>query len=232
MTVGTQSCTPLGTTTPTLTATSGSLIHSYAFGLTVTNPGVGPPVVCAITPTSGQVGTPVTITGVNFGSTGQVTFAGTPATSFWGSGWGASQIQVVVPTAAGSGTVAVSTASGSAQGSPQFQVQAAPATPSITSLSLNQGPTLMGFVITGTDFGAAPDPADKVNGAWLGQTKLSVILLNGAALWNIPDTNGHPTITVQIPAGATSGNVVVTAGGVASTGVPFTVSGTFGCAFQ
>ncbi len=123
MTVGTQSCTPLGTTTPTLTATSGSLIHSYGFGLTVTNPGGGAPVVCAITPTSGQVGTPVTITGVNFGSaqgSSTVTFGGALAAVAVGN-WSVSTILTTVPAGATTGSTGV-TVVGYAPAYQQFQV--------------------------------------------------------------------------------------------------------------
>lgn len=94
-------------------------------------------------------------------------------------------------------------------------------TPSIASLSLGggavmsspQGPVKMGFVITGTNFGSAQGS--------------STATLNGATLTIVSWTN--TSITVDVPAGATSGNVIVTVSGNNSNGVSFTVISPFGC---
>jgi hypothetical protein len=58
------------------------------------------PVISNLTPTAGQVGTSVTITGINFGSSqGQVLFNGTAATP---TSWSATSIVVPVPAGASS----------------------------------------------------------------------------------------------------------------------------------
>jgi hypothetical protein len=92
-----------------------------------------------------------------------------------------------------------------------------PPPPMITSLSLTQGPALMGVQITGSGFGATPGS----------------VTLGGTPLTLVAGTWAAGTITVQIPVGAATGNVVVTAaqaaGGQASNGVPFTVTASFGC---
>jgi len=76
----------------------------------------------------------------------------------------------------------------------------------------------MGFTITGGNFG----PNDSAPNTY--------VELNGAIMNTI---SWSPTsIIVQVPTGATTGNVVVTVGGVASQGVPFTVVPPFGCAAQ
>ena len=298
MTVGTQSCTPLGTATPTLTATSGSLIHSYGFGLTVTNPGVGAPVVCGISPTSGQVGTPVTITGVNFGNAqGTVSFGSQAANV---TSWGAAQITAQVPSGFTSATIAVTSAIGNSGSSPVpfvvasvtltpssaqpddwvtvtcvgftctqaattsvtfngvpaaatqnwtatgFQAQVPNTTsgpisvtetnfgavqanftviPKVTSLSMTQGPALMGFVISGKGFGVVQQMGSQVSTVTLGGSLLTVVA------WGLDGAS----ITVQIPPNTPSGNVIVTVGDVQSRtsgATNFTIGNSFGCQVQ
>lgn len=84
--------------------------------------------------------------------------------------------------------------------------------PVITGLSLPAGPVLMGFDISGLNFGTQQGSVTLNNGP------LSVIA------WS------DKTITVQVPAGATTGPVVVTANGVSSTDNPgFIVISAFTC---
>ncbi|MGO9131976.1 MAG: beta strand repeat-containing protein [Bryobacteraceae bacterium] len=173
-----------------------------------------------VSPTSGPVGTVVTISGSgtagsNSGSFGAnqgastVTFNGTLATP---TSWSASTIVVPVPTGATTGNVVVTVNGAPSAGAP-FTV-----TPAITQLSPPSGPVQVGFIIMGTSFGATQGASTaKING-----TPLSV------TYWS--DTG----IFAQVPTGATSGNVVVTVNnrgaGQNSNGVPFTVTQPFGCA--
>ena len=65
------------------------------------------PSITSLSPTSGMVGTSVTIVGTNFGATqgtSTVTFNGTTATA---ASWSASSIAVVVPSGATTGNVIV-----------------------------------------------------------------------------------------------------------------------------
>jgi RHS repeat-associated protein len=80
------------------------------------------------------------------------------------------------------------------------------APPAITGLSPDSAEVGTSVTITGTDFGATA----------------GTVTFNGTAaqVSNWSDTS----ITVTVPTGATTGNVVVTVGGVASNGVPFTVA--------
>src|SRR5260370_31252720 len=69
--------------------------------------GVAPPSISSLSPTSGPVGTSVTITGANFGATlgtSTVTFNGKAATP---TSWSATSIVVPVPTGATTGNVVV-----------------------------------------------------------------------------------------------------------------------------
>jgi hypothetical protein len=71
----------------------------------------------------------------------------------------------------------------------------------------------MGFMITGSNFGATQGGSE----VRIGTTLMNVVS------WN------DLSITVQVPAGASTGNVVVRVNGAASNGVNFTVVEPFGC---
>ena len=94
--------------------------------------GGGGPSISSVSPTSGPVGTSVTITGTNFGTSqgsSTVTFGGTLATTF--SGWNATSIGVTVPTGANTGNVVV-TVSGIPSNGMSFQVSQGTQTQTIT----------------------------------------------------------------------------------------------------
>jgi hypothetical protein len=162
------------------------------------------PSISSLNPTSGLVGTSVTITGANFGATqgtSTVTFNGTLATP---TSWNATSIVVPVPTGATSGNVVV-TVGGTASNGVTFTVTLPP--PSISNLNPTSGLVGTSVTITGTNFGATQGTsAVKFNGTTATTTAWSAT-----------------SITALVPAGATTGNVVVTVGGVASNGMSFTV---------
>jgi hypothetical protein len=81
-------------------------------------------------------------------------------------------------------------------------------TPSITSLTPNSGPVGTSVTIAGTNFGATQGT--------------STVTFSGTAA--TPTSWSASSIVVPVPAGATTGNVIVTVGGVASNGVVFTVT--------
>ena len=77
---------------------------------TLTITAAAAPTITGLNPTSGTVGTSVTITGTNFGATqgtSTVTFNGTTATPTSSSNWSASSIVVPVPAGATNGNVVV-----------------------------------------------------------------------------------------------------------------------------
>jgi IPT/TIG domain len=82
--------------------------------------------------------------------------------------------------------------------------------PSITSLSPTSGPVGTIVTITGANFGATQGT--------------STVTFNGTT--GTPNSWSASSITVPVPSGATSGNVQVLVGGVASNGVPFSVGTT------
>ena len=179
----------------------GQASNGVSFTVTTTSPSI-----TGLNPTSGPVGTSVTITGTNFGGSqgsSTVTFNGTAATV---SSWTATSIAVTVPSGATTGNVAV-TVGGQASNGVSFTV-ATTTSLSITSLNPTSGPVGTSVTVTGTNFGAT-------QGA-------STITFNGTLA--TPTSWIATSIVVPVPAGATTGSVVVTVGGQASNGVSFTVS--------
>jgi hypothetical protein len=170
------------------------------------------PVILSVLPPSGPVGNTVTLTGTSFGSAqgnSTVTLAGIamPVVSWSNTG---TSIQAQVPGSAPAGQDnIVVTVNNQPSNSAQFTV-----TPNITGLSLPQGPPLMGLIITGTSFGNSQGN--------------STVTLNGTAM-PVVAWSSDTSITVQVPTGATSGNIVITVNSAQSNGFPFTVTGTFPC---
>jgi len=85
-----------------------------------------------------------------------------------------------------------------------------PSAPSITGLTPNSGPVGTPVTIAGTNFGATQGT--------------STVTFNGTAA--TPTTWSASSIVAPVPTGATTGNVVVTVGSVASNGMMFTVGAT------
>ena len=165
------------------------------------------PYISGLSVASGPVGTAVTITGTHFGAaqgSSTVTFNGKAATP---TSWSDTSITAPVPVGASTGPVVV-TVGGVASNGSTFTVTSA-ATPTITNLAPNSGPVGASITITGTNFGAT-------------QGSSTVTFYNNQAAtvtsWSAT------SIAVTVPAGATTGNVVVTVGGVASNGVSFTLT--------
>ena len=133
-----------------------------------------------------------------------MTFDGTAATP---TSWSATSITVPVPSGATSGNIVV-TVNGIASNGVTFTVTSAG--PTISGLSQNSGAVGTSITITGTNFGASQGT--------------STVTFNGTP--GSPSSWSATSITVAVPSGATTGNVVVTVGGVASNGVNFTVGTT------
>lgn len=189
---------PSGATTGNVIVTvSGTASNGKSFTVLAT------PSITSLTPTSGGVGSSVTIAGSNFGATqgtSTVKFNGTTATA---TSWNASSIIATVPSGATTGNVVVH-ASGVDSNGTSFTVLP---TPTITSLSPSSATVGTSITITGTNFGATQGTSTvKFNGTTATPTS-----------WNAT------TIAAPVPSGATTGNVVVTVSGVASSGSSFTV---------
>ena len=163
------------------------------------------PTISSLNPNSGAVGTPVTITGMNFGATqgtSTVKFNGIAVTTY--TSWSGTSIVVNVPTGATTGNVVVTVGTLSSTGV-MFTISTAG--PTIATVSPNSGASGTAVTITGTNFGATQGTSTVTFGGTVATT----------TSWSAT------SIGVTVPAGAATGTVVVTVGGLASNGVNFTV---------
>jgi hypothetical protein len=195
---------PTGTVTGDLLVVVDDSATSNGLLFTVTS---SDPSISALSPSGGTVGTSVTVTGSNFGSSqgaSTVAFNGTtgPPTS-----WSATSIKVPVPTGATTGDVVVTV--GGVQ-SNQYAFEVGTAAPNITSVSPTSGAVGTSVTIKGTGFGSSQGT--------------STVSFNGVS--GVPSSWSATQIKVPVPAGATSGSVVVTSGIENSNSVSFTVPGT------
>ena len=176
----------IGVTTP-----GGSTLSSSNY--TVTGP-----IITNFTPTSGPVGTLVTITGTGFSDVTGVTFNGTSATFSLVS---ATQITATVPVGATTGKIGVISPGGTELSSSNFTVTA----PTIAGFSPGTGPVGTVVTITGT-----------------GLTGATAVTFNGvSATYTV---NSSTQITATVPAAASTGPIVVTTpGGTATSSGSFTI---------
>lgn len=192
---------PAGATSgPVVVTVGGQASNGVTFTVTPA------PSISSLAPNSGAIGSVVTIAGANFGpaqGTGSVKFNTTVATV---TSWSSTSIVATVPTGATTGNVVVTAAGGVASNGVTFTVTAAPAITTVTPAA--GGGFGSSFTITGTNFGAT-----QGNGNVTLNTVPAVV-----TSWSAT------SIVAQVPAGVTTGNVVVTAaGGISSNGVRFKV---------
>jgi RHS repeat-associated protein len=184
--------------TATATATFDNV--SYTFSAATSTP-----VVYSVTPSSGGLGSQVTIAGSNFGGTqgsSSITFNGIAASSI--TSWTNSQIVAIVPTTATSGSVVVTANSVASNADMTFTV-INPVVSAVTPASAPVGGTV---TVTGTGFGALQ------NG--------SQVQFNGLG-GNVTSWSAT-SVTLTVPSGATSGPLVVAEDGVTSNTIQFTVT--------
>src|SRR6266542_42518 len=164
------------------------------------------PTIGSFSPTSGPVGTSVTIHGSNFSGPDvtSVTFNGTSATFTIDN---AQKITATVPAGATTGPIAITSSDGTATSSTNFTVTGAGA-PTITSFNPTSGPVGTSVQINGTNF--------------TGATAVSFNNVNAPGF----TVNGAGTrITVTVPTGATTGPIrVTTPNGTATSSTNFTVT--------
>ncbi|MBF9239893.1 IPT/TIG domain-containing protein [Hymenobacter sp. BT683] len=175
----------------------GTATSAASFVVTV------PPVLSSFVPASGPAGTLVTLTGTGFTGATTVAFNGVPAAFTVVS---ATSLTATVPAGSSTGRLAVTTPGGTALSPTAFAVAVpAPTITSFTPLAAGQGATV---TITGTNllgastvkFGTGACPAG------------TFAVLNAT------------TLTATVPAGATTGKLVVgTPGGTATSAATFTV---------
>jgi hypothetical protein len=182
---------PVTVTTPNGTGTS-------ATDFTV---GTAPmPQIASFTPSSGPVGTKVTIDGTDFTGATSVTFNDVVDPTF--KVVSATQITATVPAAATTGPIAVTTPNGTGTSKTDFAVTS----PFISSFDPTKGPWGTQVIITGGNLTAATS-----------------VGFNGTAATSF-SVNSGTQITAKVPNGATTGPISVTsANGTGESADPFTI---------
>jgi gliding motility-associated-like protein len=163
------------------------------------------PTGSSFNPTSGPVGTSVTITGTNFSTTSlnnTVKFNGVTASVTAST---STSITAIVPSGATTGSISVQVGCNTIITVSPFTITNAPA---ITSFSPAQGEVGATVTITGTNFSATPAN--------------NTVKFNGTAA--TVTASSSTSITTTVPIGATSGVVTVTtASGTGTSSSSFTV---------
>jgi hypothetical protein len=163
--------------------------------------------ITSFSPTSGTIGTSVTITGTNFSTTPAnniVEFNGTSATV---SASTATTITTSVPVGATTGPVSITIGCNTVTSSTNFTISSV--LPTITSFTPSSGPISTVVTITGTNFSVTPaNNTVRFNGTLATATSSSAT-----------------SITTSVPNGATTGPITVTiAGNMATSPTNFTVT--------
>ena len=183
------------TTGPVIVTTSGGTSGGPAFAIAT-------PAISSLSSITGPVGTPVTITGSNFGTTqssSTVRFNGTQATV---SAWSNTSITCVVPVGATTGLVTVVTSGGTSAGK-TFTVKL---------------PLISGVTPASGTIGAAI----KISGNYFGATQgTSTVTFNGVEA--VISSWSNTVIMCTVPVGATTGPVLVANPGGNSNAKTFTV---------
>ena len=155
--------------------------------------------IIAFSPTSGPVGTTVTISGTGFSATpsqNTVSFNGTNATI---SSASATQLVVTVPTGATTGTIGATAPAGSATSATAFTVGAAAGAPTITSFTPTIGASGTSVTVTGTNFQTIASN-DRVLFNNLGGTTITSATATSLAT-AVPPVAASGHISVATPAG-------------------------------
>ncbi len=162
------------------------------------------PTITSFSPSSGPVGTLVTIHGTDFVDVTGVTFKNTAAAFDTVS---PTKVTATVPTGAMTGKISVITPDGTATTATDFTVTAAASAPTITSFSPASGPIGTSVTINGSNF-----------------TGPMSVKFNGVSA-NFNVNSAGTKITTKVPSGATSGKIIVTTpGGTATSATDFTVT--------
>jgi Carboxypeptidase regulatory-like domain/IPT/TIG domain len=182
-----------------------SASSAWAGAIATFKTGTAPiPTIGSFNPTSGPVGTPVTIIGTGFtGATAVKFFNGVSATF---SVTDDQHISTSVPTGAATGVITVTTPGGTATSTTNFTVTTAPM-PTLGSFTPTSGPVGTPVTITGTGFTGAT----------------AVKFFNAvSATFSVTDDQ-H--ISTSVPTGAATGVIkVTTPGGTATSTTNFTVT--------
>jgi hypothetical protein len=182
--------------------TSDFYVHNFIVPGTSTGPEVD-----SFTPASGPVNSSVVITGDDFSDATAVKFNGKSTGSFTVDS--DFQITATVPSGATNGPISVTTPEGTGTSLASFTVTLPPPPPVVSSFFPTQGAIGTSVTISGSNF-----------------TGANAITFNTTSTTTFT-VNNDSSITVNVPAGATTGLLSVTTpqGGTGSSTTNFTVTG-------
>lgn len=187
---------PAGATTGKINVTTdaGSATSANNFTVLSIPPSENQPLITSFSPSSGPVGTEVTIDGQNFNGANNVTFDGTSANDFEVAT--TTRILALVPPGATTGKIAITNAVGTATSANNFTVTEPPPPagdlPTIASFSPTNGAIGTEVTINGTNFN--------------GTTR---VRFNGAQASSF-DVETDSRIVAAVPPEATAGKISVT----------------------
>jgi hypothetical protein len=197
--------TPTADLTATVTVPGGATTGPVSVSAATLTKYNGPaftvvPALTSLSPTSGGVGTSITLTGTSLTGATAVSFNGTAATTF--TVVNATTITVTVPAGASSGNVTVTTAGGTSNGL-AFTVVAPP---TLTAVAPNPGGLGQAITLTGTGLGSP-----------------TALTINGANALASISSNSGTNLVVRVPVGAAAAGTVsiTTASGTAT--LPFSI---------
>ena len=206
------SATSITATVPNMAAAPANIVVSVGgtdsnpWAFAVNCPASGPCINSA-SPSTGIPGTPIVITGANFGATqgtSTVRFGGTSATP---TAWSATSITVAVPNMAAAPAIIVVSVGGTDSNPWAFAVNCPASGPCINSASPSTGPAATSVAIAGANFGATQGT--------------STVKFGGTSA--TPTAWSANSITVPVPkVAAGQVNVVVSVGGTDSNAAAFT----------
>ncbi len=197
---------PTGATTGKIVVVTDDGSATSADDFTVSSSCASAPTISSFSPSSGQVGTSVTINGTGFTGATAVKFGGVSAGTFSVNGAG-TRITAIVPSGAVTGKITVTTPGGTVTSATNFTVTGA-AAPTISSFSPTSGPVGTSVRINGTGLGGA-----------------TAVRFNGVAAASFTVNAQGTRIDTKVPSGATTGRITVTtSGGTATSATNFTVT--------
>src|SRR6266545_2401233 len=200
---------PTGATTGKIVVVTDDGSATSADDFTVSSSFASAPTISSFSPSSGQVGTSVTINGTGFTGATAVKFGGVSAGTFSVNGAG-TRITAIVPSGAVTGKITVTTPGGTVTSATNFTVTGA-AAPTISSFLPTSGPVGTSVRINGTGLGGA-----------------TAVRFNGVAAASFTVNAQGTRIDTKVPSGATTGRITVTtSGGTATSATTFTVLPTF-----
>jgi hypothetical protein len=200
-----EATVPAGATTGKIGVVTPDGSDTSAADFTVSSSCAPAPTISSFSPSSGPVGTSVTINGTGLTGATAVKFGGVAASSFSVNPSG-TQITATVPSGAVTGKITVTTAGGTATSATNFTVTTT--APTISSFSPKSGPIGTAVRISGSGFAGA-----------------TAVRFNGVAAASFTVNAQGTRIDTKVPTGATTGKITVTTpGGTATSATNFTVT--------